>query len=69
MFDADFHRWMRDAKRFGSPLIAEYGVEANGYWFPWNGRWNKGPARTRRPPRASARLTGASSGSRAKNER
>lgn len=42
MFDADFHRWMRDARRFGSPLIAEYGVEANGRWFPWNGQWNKG---------------------------
>ena len=42
MFDADFHRWMRDARRFGSPLIAEYGVEVNGYWFPWNGLWNKG---------------------------
>ncbi len=42
MFDADFHRWMRGARRFGSPLIAEYGVEANGFWFPWNGLWNKG---------------------------
>ncbi len=42
IFDEDFRRWMRDARRFGSPLIAEYGVEANGFWFPWNGRWNKG---------------------------
>ncbi len=42
MFDADLGRWMRDARRFGTPLIAEYGVEANGYWFPWNGLWNKG---------------------------
>jgi Glycosyl hydrolase family 26 len=41
MFDADLHRWMRDARRFGSPLIAEYGVEVNGFWFPWNGLWNK----------------------------
>jgi len=24
---------------FGSPLIAEYGVEVNGEWFPWNGIW------------------------------
>jgi hypothetical protein len=40
-FDADFHRWMRDARRFGSPLVAEYGVEVNGFWFPWNGLWNK----------------------------
>lgn len=41
-FDADFRRWMREAKRFGSALIAEYGVEVNGFWFPWNGLWNTG---------------------------
>jgi hypothetical protein len=41
MFDADLHRWMRDARRFGSPLVAEYGVEVNGFWFPWNGLWNR----------------------------
>jgi hypothetical protein len=32
---------MRDAKRFGTPLLAEYGVEVNGFWFPWNGLWNQ----------------------------
>jgi hypothetical protein len=40
-FDADLHQWMRDARNFGSPLLCEYGVEVNGWWFPWNGLWNK----------------------------
>jgi len=40
-FDDDFRRWMRDARRFGTPLIAEYGVEVNGFWFPWNGSYNR----------------------------
>ena len=45
MFDADFHRWMRGAKSFGSPLIAEYGVEANGFWFPWTLEQGRGHVR------------------------
>lgn len=40
-FDPELRQWMRDAKRFGSPILAEYGVEANGFWFPWNGLWNR----------------------------
>ena len=32
---------MQEARRFGSPVIAEYGVEVNGWWFPWNGLYNK----------------------------
>ncbi len=32
---------MQDARKFGSPVIAEYGVEVNGWWFPWNGLYNK----------------------------
>lgn len=39
-FDDDFKAWARAAKQFGSPLIAEFGVEVNGRWFPWNGWWN-----------------------------
>jgi len=39
-FDPDFRQWMRDAKRFGTPLLAEYGTEVNGWWFPWSGLWN-----------------------------
>lgn len=40
-FDPQLRQWMRDAKRFGSPLLAEYGVEVDGFWFPWNGLWNR----------------------------
>jgi hypothetical protein len=41
-FDPLLRNWMQDARRFGSPVIAEYGVEVNGWWFPWNGLYNKG---------------------------
>jgi len=40
-FDDDLHRWMREAREFGTPLLAEYGVEVNGFWFPWNGLHNR----------------------------
>ena len=40
-FDPQLRRWMREAKHFGSPLLAEYGVEVDGFWFPWNGLWNR----------------------------
>jgi hypothetical protein len=39
-FDPDLRAWMRAARKFGSPLVAEYGTEVNGWWFPWNGLWN-----------------------------
>lgn len=39
-FDNDLRAWARDARDFGSPLLAEYGTEVNGEWFPWNGIWN-----------------------------
>ncbi len=41
-FDADLHGWCAAAREFGTPLLAEYGTEVNGDWFPWNGRWNGG---------------------------
>jgi len=41
-FDADLHRWCASAREFDAPLIAEYGTEVNGRWFPWNGVWNGG---------------------------
>lgn len=40
-FDPQFRSWMQDARRFATPVIAEYGVEVNGWWFPWNGLYNK----------------------------
>jgi hypothetical protein len=39
-FDADLHNWFAVARDFGTPLLAEYGTEVNGEWFPWNGVWN-----------------------------
>ncbi|HHS89122.1 MAG TPA: beta-mannanase [Rhodobacteraceae bacterium] len=39
-FDRDLKLWMRDAARFGTPLIVEFGTEMNGEWFSWNARWN-----------------------------
>lgn len=38
-FDDDLIAWAQGAKKYGAPIIAEYGVECNGYWFAWNGRW------------------------------
>ena len=43
-FDEDLRRWARAARDFGTPVIAEYGTEVNGEWFPWNGVWNGGGA-------------------------
>jgi hypothetical protein len=39
-YDADLIRWADEAKNFSTPVIVEWGTEANGAWFPWNGYWN-----------------------------
>jgi len=39
-FDRELRQWMRDAARFGTPLIVEFGTEMNGSWFSWNAQWN-----------------------------
>jgi hypothetical protein len=47
-FDADLGRWAQGARRFGAPMLVEWGTEFNGDWFPWNGKWNgkaAGPAK------------------------
>jgi hypothetical protein len=48
-FDDDLRAWARDAKQFAAPLLVEWGMEPNGKWFSWNGKWNggakEGPAR------------------------
>ncbi len=41
-FDADLRTWCDGARDFGSPLLVEWGTEANGEWFSWNGNWNGG---------------------------
>jgi beta-mannanase len=45
-FDDDLRSWCREAHSFGSPLIVEWGTEANGEWFSWNGAWNGGAKKT-----------------------
>lgn len=41
-FDEDLRAWARAARDFASPLIATFGPEVNGRWYPWNGSWNGG---------------------------
>ncbi len=41
-FDNDLREWAREAKRFASPILIEWGTEPNGDWFAWNGKWNGG---------------------------
>ncbi len=41
-FDTQLRVWARKARDLGYPILAEFGVEVNGSWFPWNGRWNGG---------------------------
>jgi hypothetical protein len=44
-FDAPLRQWARDARDSNSPIMIEFGPEVNGYWFPWNGKWNGGAKR------------------------
>ena len=39
-FDRPLLQWFHAARDLGIPMMIEFGVEVNGYWFPWNGRWN-----------------------------
>jgi hypothetical protein len=41
-FDADLRAWGQAAAAFGTPIIVEWGTEANGDWFSWNGVYNGG---------------------------
>lgn len=45
-WDDDLQTWCGAAAEasteLGTPLLAEFGTEVNGDWFPWNGRWNGG---------------------------
>ncbi len=44
-FDPQLRQWAKEARRYGGPLLVEFGVEMNGNWFPWSGYWN-GAGRT-----------------------
>ncbi len=39
-FDRPLREWARQARKYGGPLLVEFGVEMNGDWFPWSGYWN-----------------------------
>ena len=41
-WDSARARWCDRAAALGYPILAEFGTEVNGDWFPWNGRWNGG---------------------------
>ncbi|MDR1482886.1 MAG: beta-mannanase [Synergistaceae bacterium] len=41
-FDGNLARCAKDAASLGFPIMAEFGPEANGSWFPWSGAWNGG---------------------------
>ena len=39
-FDGELTQWAKDAANTNIPLLAEFGTEVNGSWFPWNGLYN-----------------------------
>ncbi|MHA1303714.1 MAG: glycoside hydrolase family 26 protein [Candidatus Heimdallarchaeaceae archaeon] len=41
-FDANLTQWALDYNATQIPIIAEFGTEVNGPWFPWNGYWAGG---------------------------
>lgn len=45
-FDADLKVWGTAAAKFNTPILAEYGVEMNGDWFGWNGKFHGGAQKT-----------------------
>jgi hypothetical protein len=45
-FDSELIGWGRAAARWARPMLVEFGTEANGSWFPWNGAWNGGSRTT-----------------------
>ncbi len=49
-WDRQILAWMRAAKATGIPMLVEFGVEVNGSWFPWSGRWNGGGQTSWRNP-------------------
>jgi beta-mannanase len=37
-FDKELKQWAKDAKTDNIPLLLDFGVEMNGFWFPWSGK-------------------------------
>jgi len=40
LFDEDFIKWFNKAKSYRRLMYVEYGIEVNGEWFPWSGKFN-----------------------------
>ena len=45
-FDSELTQWAIDAANTNTSLLAEFGTEVNGSWFPWNGVYNGGATTT-----------------------
>ncbi len=45
-FDSELTQWAIDAANTNTTLLAEFGTEVNGSWFPWNGVYNGGATTT-----------------------
>lgn len=43
--DEALKKWAQEAKKIDGPLLAEFGTEINGNWFPWNAEFNGGASR------------------------
>ncbi|RMG41532.1 MAG: beta-mannanase [Candidatus Dadabacteria bacterium] len=39
-FDRAISAWADAAAASGIPMMVEFGSEVNGFWVPWNGKWN-----------------------------
>lgn len=37
MWDNYIDQWADQAKDYGKPILVSWGLEMNGYWFPWSG--------------------------------
>ena len=38
-FDVELNNWFVQASNLDYPILAEFGTEMNGEWFPWNGKY------------------------------
>jgi hypothetical protein len=38
-FDTELNTWFVQAANLDYPILAEFGTEMNGEWFPWNGKY------------------------------
>lgn len=45
-WDTELTEMAMDIKALGIPIMAVFGHEVNGSWFPWNGKWNGGEETT-----------------------